>query len=29
MPANGAINDEQVEAIVAFVRAEQSGEEPG
>lgn len=29
MPANGAITDEQVEAIVAFVRAEQSGVEPG
>lgn len=29
MPANGAITDPQIEAIVAFVRAQQSGEQPG
>jgi mono/diheme cytochrome c family protein len=29
MPANGAITDTQIEAILAFVRAEQAGEQPG
>jgi mono/diheme cytochrome c family protein len=29
MPANGAITDAQIEAIIAFVRAEQTGEQPG
>ena len=29
MPANGAITDTQIEAIVAFVRAEQAGQQPG
>ena len=29
MPANGAITDAQIEVILAFVRAEQSAEQPG
>ena len=29
MPANGAINDDQIDEILAFVRARQAGELPG
>ncbi|HUS42718.1 MAG TPA: cytochrome c [Ilumatobacteraceae bacterium] len=29
MPANGAITDEQIEAILTFVRAEQAGDRAG
>ena len=29
MPANGAITDDQIRAILAFVRAEQTGDTPG
>ena len=29
MPANGAINDDQINEILAFVRARQAGELPG
>jgi mono/diheme cytochrome c family protein len=29
MPANGAISDAQIEAILTFVRAEQTGDAPG